>query len=303
MTFSEEIVSSIVYALSAEAVTWPKPGLVTAVSNGCHRDMDVYSFLHSAAVLAPSLHEAGELAYKADDPDEGERLFSQLRIIGIEAERRMLAATGGVNTHRGAIFFGILLAAAAAQVERDTRCLDPISVCASATRIAGPWLRADLARVRHGSASRMSKGMYAYRALGITGARGEVIGGFQSVLTAGLPAFQQAGRLEVGTRLALVHTLISLMTVVEDSTVLNRERRLERLFRAQGMAREAIAAGSVFTSEGRRLIGRMARYFNEAQISPGGAADLTAVAHYLSIWRELRPVGEAVEDQRECTTL
>src|SRR5699024_6186255 len=39
-------------------------------------------------------------------------LFKSIRPIGIEAEKTMFQATGGVNTHKGAIFsLGILLAA------------------------------------------------------------------------------------------------------------------------------------------------------------------------------------------------
>jgi triphosphoribosyl-dephospho-CoA synthase len=95
-------------ALLAELDTWPKPGLVSHVDQGSHTDMDAGTFQASTAAIVPffaQLTEAG--AGGADLP--------ALRDIGLAAERAMLSATGGVNTHRGAIFgLGLLCAAAGA---------------------------------------------------------------------------------------------------------------------------------------------------------------------------------------------
>lgn len=97
--------------LVLEVETWPKPGLVSHVDNGSHTDMDAGSFRRSAAAIEPFL------ARLALAGIEGASM-PRLRAIGLEAEGAMLRATGGVNTHRGAIFgLGLLCAAAGARLK------------------------------------------------------------------------------------------------------------------------------------------------------------------------------------------
>ena len=89
--------------LRQECETWPKPGLVSHVDSGSHSDMDAALLLRSAAVLRPHFEAMAQAG----------AAMPALRRIGIAAEARMMAATGGVNTHRGATFaLGLLCAAA-----------------------------------------------------------------------------------------------------------------------------------------------------------------------------------------------
>ncbi|MDC6130183.1 triphosphoribosyl-dephospho-CoA synthase, partial [Burkholderia gladioli] len=92
--------------LRLEVDTWPKPGLVSRVDNGSHLDMNAGTFARSAAAIGPYLAELARAGAER-------REMAALRRIGLRAEHAMLAATGGVNTHRGAIFgLGLLCAAA-----------------------------------------------------------------------------------------------------------------------------------------------------------------------------------------------
>ena len=87
-----------VAALHDELKAYPKPGLVSPVDSGAHADMDFALMCTSAnALLEP-------LAHLAAAGREGRSFEEALMPLGIAAERRMLAATGGINTHRGAIF-------------------------------------------------------------------------------------------------------------------------------------------------------------------------------------------------------
>ena len=82
-----------VRALRSELDTPLKPGLVGPDGNGAHRDMDYDLMLKGIDAIRPFFPRMAQ----AISPEE-------LRQLGINAEKAMLDATGGVNTHRGAIF-------------------------------------------------------------------------------------------------------------------------------------------------------------------------------------------------------
>lgn len=99
-------------ALEQEARLTPKPGLVDAENNGAHTDMDFAMLLKSASVLEPYFARfATQGMADAAFPPDGR--ISAIRAEGRAAERAMLLATNGVNTHKGALFLlGVLCYAA-----------------------------------------------------------------------------------------------------------------------------------------------------------------------------------------------
>ena len=106
---SELIADQAVLALLHELAAWPKPGLVSHVDSGSHTDMDAAMLQASAETLRRFF---AELARTGQDGAD----MGRLRTIGLRAEAAMLAVTGGINTHRGAIFGLGLLCAAAGEV-------------------------------------------------------------------------------------------------------------------------------------------------------------------------------------------
>ena len=104
-------------SLYRELALYPKPGLVSFRDNGAHQDMDATTFVRSLFSLRGyfvAIATAGMLAAK----------FNELQQLGIAAESRMLRATRGINTHRGAIFSqGILAAAAGHAVARNIEAI------------------------------------------------------------------------------------------------------------------------------------------------------------------------------------
>ena len=108
----EALAGQAARALMYEVCTTPKPGLVDRHNNGSHRDMDLFTFLDSTAALLPYWHQAVSIGQETAGllPEE---TFARLREAGLAAERAMFRATGGVNTHKGAVFsLGCVLGAA-----------------------------------------------------------------------------------------------------------------------------------------------------------------------------------------------
>ncbi|MFE9773489.1 triphosphoribosyl-dephospho-CoA synthase [Streptomyces sp. NPDC005931] len=278
---ADRLAAGMVFGLTTEAVTWPKPGLVTALDTGCHHDMDVYTLLRSAAELQACFRAAAVFGLERGSVSEAARDFASLRAAGRQAERVMLAATGGVNTHRGALFLGMLLCCAAGVERAAGRPWEPERVCRTAQEVSRDALRGDLSGP---VGARASVGLRAHAVHGLSGVRGEVLRGLPSLTGHGLPALRAALAAGRPWREAVAETVLALMAVVEDTTVLNRRFDPERLRTTRRQAAAAVAAGGTATRRGRRRVARMARSFERQRISPGGSADLAAMAVALHTW-------------------
>ncbi len=165
-------------ALTEELATYPKPGLVSFVDRGGHPDMDAECFLASIEAIKPYF---GEMA-KAGAT--GCRLLD-LQRIGVAAEESMLDATGGKNTHRGAIYcLGLLAAAAGKQMAGGDLLGLPLGRI-----VAESWGEEILLP---DALLQTSRGLAMCHRYKINGVRGEAKKGFPSIFSAGLPAFQTA---------------------------------------------------------------------------------------------------------------
>ena len=103
---------AVVECLIDEARLSPKPGLVDRRGSGAHDDLSLALMARSARSLEPAFTAMARAGRRVNAPTVA--LRETLARIGREAEATMMAATGGVNTHRGAIWaLGLLVAAAA----------------------------------------------------------------------------------------------------------------------------------------------------------------------------------------------
>ena len=267
-------------ALLTEALVAPKPALVDRENSGAHRDMDIFSFAGSAAALRVYFEACARLGGEAaGDEDAPEDVLERLRFLGRRAEEDMLRATGGANTHRGAIFsLGLLCWAAGGT------CRNAETLAGRAARVAGAALREleDMPpqRARTG-------GERQYVEFGLTGVRGEAAAGFPSVLGCALPAFRRA--LTEGATLndAGLRALLLLMARVDDSNILRRGG-MASLRQLQARAR-ALCEQGFSQADLRALDAELV----EAGLSPGGSADLLAITCFLYfLERENLPEGE-----------
>jgi len=254
-------------ALRQELDLTPKPGLVDSANSGAHRDMDYALFLASIDAITPWFARFEQAGF-----DHAHRpAAAQLRLIrpmGIACEQAMFAATDGVNTHKGGIFSLGLLSFAAGrlrglgwQLSADALCNEVSAIC-----------RGLVARELAGRAQAITAGEKQFRDYGLTGARGEAEQGFITVRRAVLPFWQQ----EQGER-RLHNALLRLMAVNRDSNLVSRGG-LAGLRYVQDYAQQLLATG--WEKDDLR---QMDQALIERHLSPGGSADLLAVAYVLAM--------------------
>ena len=256
-------------AILLEVSTHPKPGLVTRLSNGAHKDMSIFTFMMSSAVLSKAFNDLQDIG-QAHRGTLAE-LFCKLRSYGIGAEAELLRVTKGVNTQRGILFAGGIVSAVSGYAMNMGLSRD--ALLPMIKEMAAGLVAKELKNLDHAA---MTAGEKLYYKYGITGIRGEVENGFPSVVNYGLPALEDAFNKGATINDALVHALISLMTVVEDSNVIWRTD-YDTLLEVQRIAKNILSLGSVFTEKGRMAIAETERYFLQRRISPGGSADLLSV--------------------------
>jgi triphosphoribosyl-dephospho-CoA synthase len=265
-TWAERVAALAEHSLLLEVSTFPKPGLVSDVDNGSHTDMDAEMFRRSAAAIRPFF---GELVIAGGCNAE----MTTLRRIGLRAEKAMLVATHGVNTHRGAIFGVGLLCAAAGRYTWGDGCGN-VSL---GQTVAARWGR----DIVGGPRLPDSHGERASRRYGAGGARQEAARGFPSVYEVGLPALQAAFRATGDAAAARVQTCFALIAILEDTNLLHRGGAGGLRF-AQHRAQSFLDAGGVRQSQWRVQAEAAHLDFVERRLSPGGAADVLAMSLFVA---------------------
>jgi triphosphoribosyl-dephospho-CoA synthase len=254
-------------ALLTEISLYPKPGLVSPVDSGAHWDMDLSTFHRSIQSLEGYF---GTLA------EEGERAapFRRLRDLGLQAERTMLRATGGINTHRGAIFTLGLLAAATGWNQAHGLPLEGRYLAQTLVRLWGPDLEASPPPLP------ASHGTVVVARYGARGARSEAAAGFPTLIEVALPAFREAEARGAEQDAAAIQSLFAIMAVLEDTNLLHRGG-VEGLVHVQKAARDFLEEGGVFHPRWRDQALALHRDCIRRHLSPGGSADVLAAALFL----------------------
>ena len=256
-------------ALHDELALAPKPGLVTLLDNGSHDDMDAHTFMRSLFALRSYFVRAAEAGRMGAD-------FAELERLGIAAEARMLSATGGINTHRGAIFMLGLLCAAAGSCTRDRST--PMHPQRLRQALIDHWGVALDARSHRAPSL---PGGIVTRRLGLRGASEEAALGFPALFETAVPALTRARQRGLSPRLARLDALFHVMAVLDDSNLAHRGG-LAGLRYAQGVAQRFIDEGGAAQAHALRHAQAIADAFVARHLSPGGAADTLAAACWLA---------------------
>ena len=239
-------------ALQLELDTPGKPGLVGPDSNGAHRDMDYSTMQKGMAALRPFWPRMAQ----ASSAEE-------LRQLGIEAEQAMMAATGGVNTHRGAIFcIGLVL-----NVFYHNAQSDDIQT------VLRRGVHLQVHRLYGKSLSESELRESASGAKNVKGAKAMADDGYRQLFEDWLPYYASgAGELK---------TLLRIMSTLEDTCVIKRvgyERAQEVKREADEILRFAQNDKNVAQNDG---LTEMCRRYAAEGISPGGAADMLALTIFI----------------------
>ncbi|WP_051810030.1 triphosphoribosyl-dephospho-CoA synthase [Actinoplanes subtropicus] len=261
----DELASAAVHALFEEALLTPKPGLVDLRGSGAHRDMTVAMMIASADALRDTFRQ---LAQSGRSSLAGASLRAELGRIGRAGERTMDRATGGVNTHRGAIWaLGLTVAAAARRGQRPA----PGALLSTVAAIAA---HDDPASAFVGTKGREVRARYR-----VGGAVGAARAGFPLALGA-LTTMRRAMARGAGPTHARLDALLHCIARLDDTCLLSRGGRAGLIF-ARGTAAEVLRSGGTTTEAGMRALERFDRALVDRRLSPGGSADMLALAMLL----------------------
>jgi triphosphoribosyl-dephospho-CoA synthase len=255
-----------VSALIEEAELTPKPALVDRRSNGAHHDLDLPRLRRSAVALQDGFADIARAAAVEKSPL---RLREQIGRIGRDMERRMLAATGGSNAHRGSIWALGLLVAAASQSRSKRNATHIAAAAAALARLPDPFALRPL-----------SNGERVRLRFGATGARGEAQAAFPHAIGIGLPALRAARDRGVPEDRARLDALMAIMASLDDTCLLHRGG-VAALQAAKRGARAVLAAGGTAAPAGIDRLHRLHAELMALGSSPGGSADLLAVTLFL----------------------
>ena len=261
-----------VRALYAEVALEPKPGLVSFRDCGSHTDMTAQTFMRSLFALRgyfPHMVRAGH---------DGAP-FAVLQSLGQGAEARMLTATCGINTHRGAIFGLGLLCASAGQLHAQGL---PFTSQHLRGTLLSTWGAALAQRARAARLSLpVSNGQKAVRRFGLRSAGDEAAQAFPVLFDVTLPALQAALRAGAGERAARVQALFATMAALDDTNCVHRGG-MDGLRWVQNSAREFLNAGGVLQADWVAQARAMHSALVARRLSPGGSADVLASACWVA---------------------
>ena len=281
-------------ALQAELDTTPKPGLVDKDNNGAHRDMDYALMQLSINTLHPYFVRLAFLGFADTLPSH-----TVIRDAGIEAEKAMLAATNGVNTHKGALFsMGLAVVAAAYEEkkaaankeergkEREEEYLSSLQLTIKALAASFP----DTSGTHGSKAKQLSNGTIT-----IKGALDNAREGYEKLFAEWLPFYNE--RRKSHDAHALHKTLLRIMCDLDDTNVIYRtnvvtaeevkqEARallasFEEAYAAEDKEKCASAIEEKCASAELLALKDMDRRYTERNISPGGAADMLSLTVFI----------------------
>ncbi|MDO4191271.1 MAG: triphosphoribosyl-dephospho-CoA synthase [Bacteroidales bacterium] len=247
-----ELQATIADALSSELNATPKPGLVDRHNNGAHRDMDYALMKKSIETISPFLMQ---MAVKSQQ----ELSVPLLQQIGIEAEKAMMVATGGVNTHKGAIFaIGLAVSSWSYLSYRGK------------TFTTKDWSETIATLACQIKPQQSTNGTHAVKRYRLHGALDLAQHGYDIIFDDVLTWFVEQKKTEKDKNLLYIKTLLYIVSKVDDTNLYHRGG----FDVAQQVKQKAGQLCNCCTLEELELFDKQCISLN---VSPGGSADLLAL--------------------------
>ena len=257
--FARCAIKSLYYELSL----FPKPGLVSFVDNGAHRDMDASLLYKSLVSLRHYFYRVGQLSIS-------NATQQQLVKLAIDAEKNMLIRTNGVNTHRGAIFaLGILCSSMNRLCIKNAN--STLTLMHVQKNIIDVW--ADF--LTHQHQNHVSHGRKVIEKYAVVGAKEIAIQGYQVVFD----VFNKIKSLNITNPVHFgIYAYCLLLLRVDDTNVLHRVQKDGLAY-----ARKQVANILTITNNETRIeqANQLHHAFTSKNISPGGVADLLGFLYFL----------------------
>lgn len=268
-------------ALFYEVNTSLKPGLVDRLHNGSHKDMCLSTFINSAYSITDYFCQCVKEGLSCDcSKKELPLLFQKLRGIGKQAEKNMLFATQGINTHKGIVFSGgILCAAIGYYISTNSKDISSENLLSSLSEICRcmlPELLNDYLVLTPDTAK--TNGEKLYQEYKITGIRGEAKEGFPHLFNVGFPLFQAVLKKGFSLWQAGLITLLHYMAYTEDTNLIIRSD-YQLACKIQKDLQQFLAHATY--EEQLSILPKLDAFFISRNISPGGSADMLALTYFL----------------------
>lgn len=272
-------------ALQQELDTTPKPGLVDQHDSGAHADMDYRLMQRSIHALRPYFVQLAQVA------QQGPLTHPVISAIGIEAERAMLAATGGVNTHRGALFsMGLAIVAAGSSLSEHSEYSEnseyseysEYSEHSEHSEYSEHSDNSELSERPNPSSLQSAiaqlaqtfpdtQGTHGSRAVSQYQAKGALAmarEGYEQLFSDWLPFLRNLK--QQGDPYAHHKTLLRIMSQLDDTNILHR-------CGAEVASRVKAEAADMLAHFSTDALDDMNRRYSAENISPGGSADMLAL--------------------------
>ncbi len=215
------------------------------------------------------------MALAGSKADSFQLLRNIIGEIGREAEAAMLITTGGVNTHKGAIWaLGLLVTTLGMEVESEVELFQTAALLAKLTDQSIP------------SCAPVTNGQKVLSKYGVKGAREEATLGFPTIVNAGLPALRLSREMGDAEEICQLNALLLIMSNLNDTCVLSRAG-LSGLNAMQHGAAQVLALGGAGTPSGSEALKKLDKKLLSLKASAGGAADLLAATLLVdSYWND-----------------